>query len=138
MCDKLFDKSKDNEKAADYLFNKKRHYSAIVHCAYYSCFQLILYLLKNYLYRNEASLRDESKNGKKSIHVTCIENIFNDLIEFNSECASDFNDYINELKEMRICSDYQNREIDSNYSLKAINLSRNIKKILKEKYNYAD
>jgi len=137
MCDKLINKSKDNEKAARFLFNKKLHFPTIVHCSYYSCYQLMSYLLEIYLNRDYKSLKNESSYHQDNIHSTSIKTIFKDLYVYDEDKASDFNDKMGELREMRICSDYHNKEIDLSYSLKAIVLLGNIKEILKEKYNYA-
>lgn len=137
MCNKLYSKSEDNEKAANFLFNKKLHFPAVIHCSYYSCYQLMSYLLESFLDRDYNSIRDESHYNNKSVHTISIRSIYKDIREYDTVKASDFNDKIVELKEMRNCSDYKNDDIDWKYCLKAISLLREIKLILIEKYKYA-
>ncbi|MFA5012433.1 MAG: hypothetical protein WC644_10845 [Ignavibacteria bacterium] len=137
MCDILYNKSEDNEKAANYLYNKKIHFPAVIHCSYYSCYQLMSYLLESFLNRDYDSIRNESNYRDKSIHSISIKSIYRDLREYDTVKASDFNDKIAELKEMRNCSDYKNENIDWKFCLKAISLLREIKGILNEKYKYA-
>jgi hypothetical protein len=136
MNDILLKKSLDNFEGAKYLNKRKKHLPAVIHCAYYSCFQIVSYILHKKLSKDSDTLFRECKKKNEAIHNISIKNIYSDLYTYNVSKATDFNSFISQLKDLRIDSDYKDVEIIPNDCDKAILLAKKINDILKEKYNY--
>jgi hypothetical protein len=130
-------KSKDNLEAAKFLNNKKKIYTSVVHCAYYSSFQIFTHILYNELFRNEASIIAESKAFKDTIHNTKIKNVLKDISENNPDDAEKIMSEMGELQELRTDSDYKETEIGVLESFRAIALSESINNLLFKKYKFS-
>ena len=69
--DSLKDKSDLNLAAAELLYQESI-YPAVVHCAYYSCVQLMKYICLNSIGKSEDDLRDLSIQLKQGSHEVLI------------------------------------------------------------------
>ena len=125
------EKSSDNMKAAEILNNKKV-YAPAVHCAYYSCLLRMKHTLVYILKISEADIEEECKKPGGSIHQYAPNNIFPAIHERNKEKASNFLDYVTDLKTFRIKSDYRDVAIGNLESVRSIALARDINEILEE------
>lgn len=124
-------KSSDNLKAAE-LLNNKKIYAPAVHCAYYSCLLRMKHTLVYILKISESVIEEESKKLGGSIHQFAPNNIFRAIHARNKEKASDFLDYVRDLKTFRITSDYKDLAVGNSESVRSIALARDINKILEE------
>jgi hypothetical protein len=131
----LLKKSIDNFKGANYLYKSKKYLPIIIHSAYYSCFQTITHILYSRFKLNYKILLQEMKDSGKSTHNLSIKKIYSDLFRNDEALATDFYQFINELKDMRNDSDYRDVEITIDDCGKALLLSNQINKILSDKYD---
>lgn len=105
--------------------------SSSVHCSYYSCIQMMLHILGSHFMKSDAEISDESyKGGQASngMHNWLIKIIFKEMTIANGSDAVKFNRYINNLKGIRVDSDYKNIEIKQG---KAIQASEEAKETIK-------
>lgn len=127
-------KSKENMDCAKYLYKSKNYFPSIIHSSYYSIFQLIKYILLNNLERTELSLNEEAKYNNTGIHEIYSKLIFKELRDRYPEDASGIYSSINELKQIRIESDYKEKQFTSvEYGL-IINNSEELLKEIKNKF----
>lgn len=104
--DKTFDSGK-------YLLDAS-HFNPCIHCFYYSCFQLIIDLLKEeYHYTDE---QIESGTKESSPHTAIINELKKCL--YGSDINSSFLEEFGWLKKMRIKADYSDRNIGENEARK--------------------
>lgn len=126
----LKNKSDENRLAAHILLDNN-HFSPSVHCSYYSCIQLMKYiLLKDGL--TESELYEKQKISEQNLHEFLINHFFKELRSGNA-----FSQYRNtigrlpELKQLRVDADYKAIEISDEDARKAIQLSNRITSDLK-------
>ena len=130
----LKEKSERSLESANLLSSNARLNNSSVHCAYYSCYQLILYYIDYHNGMNENDRRNEYDNYKKTksskrtlgLHEYWI-NVFNKILirEGKYKCKiKDISDIINkvkELKEYRSQADYSETEFDTKQTVNIYN-----------------
>ncbi len=133
----LQNKSEINYDSAEIL-HQKGNYPSVAHCAYYSCYQLLRHIWYNTLNKTESDLKVIIQNSQsirasqKGTHDILINEI-EKYIKLNN--PSDFrviNANIGQLKKLRHSADYSDSSFLYNDSLKAIELSGNIRPVLKK------
>lgn len=125
----LKNKSEINKLAADFL-HKQSLYPSVVHSAYYSCLQLIKHIIIKESSKTENEVEDEIRNAGESSHEYMI-NRLTAFLNSNGKDFRTFNTTINQLKRLRVDSDYRNVSIDSSKSKNSIDLSESVIKHLK-------
>lgn len=80
----LKNKSEINYAAA-VLLQKQSLYPSVIHCAYYSCFQLMKHLLITNLGKSESDISNEVRNTSDGSHEVMINNILNHLKSQNKD-----------------------------------------------------
>lgn len=126
-------KSDLNKNAAD-LLHDKSYYPSVVHCAYYSCIQLMKHAWLNTMGKSENDLKLLQESHRQNSHVILINQITM-FIRSKSKDNSDkrnFNNGICALKKLRVESDYKNVIIDEDTSKESIDLSKSILNILEK------
>jgi hypothetical protein len=137
MNEPLKQNSLINQSAADVLI-KKQYYVSSVHCSYYSCFQLILFILESYHNITWDNINTEKQTSNNGSHEIAIKKIKNDLIynfKIDSINFKDFNDNIHKLKKLRTDSDYKGINVDMAYSNTAFNISKSLTTFLNKTYS---
>jgi hypothetical protein len=137
----LKSKSELNRAAADSLYKSGQHPSA-VHCAYYSCVQLMKHIIIHKVGKSEqqieAEYRQVDTSGKRiygGIHEYLINILYNILLANNKD-ASKFNSNVTQLKKLRGKSDYSDTfSVDSGISSTSIKLSDIVIKELKTNFS---
>jgi hypothetical protein len=129
MISQLSNKSEINKAAAE-LLQDKSYYPSVVHCAYYSCIQLMKHILLFTLNKTEAEIANEVRNSGEGSHEIMINNI-NGHLRSNNKDWKTFNSSINQLKRLRVNADYENIQIDSTKGSNSILLSNTVLKHLK-------
>jgi hypothetical protein len=114
--------------AAEFL-NMHSHYSSVIHCAYYSCFQRMKYTWLDVMGKSEQDLRDLQTGSGQGTHEVLINQIKH-YLKSKSQDHSVFNKQIIELKRLRVAADYKHILIDQATSEESIKLSRTLLKIL--------
>jgi uncharacterized protein (UPF0332 family) len=124
----LKNKSEINLTAAE-LLHKNNLYPSVVHCAYYSCVQLMRHIWTNKMGKTFDELSVLTKNSKEGSHELLINKVKTFL---RSESLDDraFNNSILQLKKLRVKADYEDEQIDSTISHNSISLSNATIKIL--------
>lgn len=134
-------KSNSNLAIAHYLYTDAPIpcYSASVHCSYYSCLQKIMYILKEFFEDNYVRINAEVKGKKGNTHkdyIIEIGNIIKDKSYIGrSERFKDvqnIQNYLIDLKELRIKADYHDIEIIKDKAAKAHQLAKDIHRIIKK------
>lgn len=131
----LIAKAEFNNSSADLLYNSS-YYAPSVHCAYYSCFQLLKYLIKEKLKidykRQEIEIGADNRINS---HSYVQKKIFDELQlrEKNTLKFREIRTKLKDLQELRINSDYKNVQIDEALSRKAIQYSKELRNYFKEK-----
>jgi Ran GTPase-activating protein (RanGAP) involved in mRNA processing and transport len=107
----LLEKANQNHLAIDFLIDKKLLAPA-VHCGYYSCFQKIDYVLKEFYTDERDQLHQKVLGGKGNLHGNTIKE-FTSLFrrKFDRSEGFELDDMLKELKEFRKKSDYDDEEI---------------------------
>jgi hypothetical protein len=125
----LLEKSKNSLEASS-LLQTEELYSSSVHCAYYSCIQLMKHILLNI---NNLNLEDfNSGSMGKGSH----EFIINQIVSGNQKTTyKEFRKTIYELKKLRIDADYEEIKISEKDSQNAHQFAEKIHLILKQTYN---
>ncbi len=141
MSTLLRDKATVNFDAAKLLKESPNyHHCSSIHCSYFSCFQVVKYIVLEIYGVHEESIyssRRPDPSRPKSEHEYLIEYLHRKLIEKKEIIdASVFKNKINELKSMRTLSDYKMVFIDKFKSDKAYELANEISIILKKAYRY--
>ncbi len=131
-------KSEENLRLANRIISEKSgHYSTCVHCAYYSCVQLMLHILRSDFNKSDEQIDEESKNGSKKeggFHNWIINNINQAFFVKDKKYidSRDFADKINALKWLRIKADYKNMEINEKKAKRAVENAGSINLTLKK------
>ena len=113
----LKNKSTTNLYAAKVL-HQKTLFSSVIHCAYYSCFQLMKHTWLHFMRKTENDLSHFNKGS----HEFLINQTTNFLAN-HSKNHRNFRQNIYNLKRLRLKADYEDSAIDFQTSKKAINLS---------------
>ena len=131
-------KSGISRSAADILM-ANHHYPPVIHCAYYSCIQLIKHILLYNLKLSETDLYNEQKalRSKQSnslvLNVYLINKITTEL-KNNKKDWKAFNSSIMQLKKLRVAADYEDTMIDISKGSTSITLSDGILRQLKKDF----
>jgi len=115
------------------------HYCSSIHCAYFSCFQILKFIILAIFNENEEEVYAKRKTGTREIgeHDYYIQRIHEHIISTKDYgSAKDFKNKIIELKSLRTVSDYKIDTIEQNKSEYAIRLADEILKILRKNFNY--
>lgn len=128
----LVQKSNFNLDAAEELI-KKSLYAPSVHCSYYACFQFLKYSLKNYQNITYEIIENECKGYTYGTHNYIINNCL-DVLKSKTDHSTlkDIKRDIKDLKEFRLDSDYYDKEILIEESIKSLTLSKNIITFIKK------
>jgi uncharacterized protein (UPF0332 family) len=126
----LKNKSSLNLNAAEFLCSEGYH-PAVVHCAYYSCFQLMKHTWLFSMGKTNEALRTLNNNSRNGSHEVLI-NQLKLYIKSKSQDDRDFNTIILQLKRLRVHADYVNVSIGSTQSNQSIALSKSAQQILKK------
>jgi hypothetical protein len=104
----LSQKSKENFEAIDILIEHNLK-APVVHCAYYSCLQLLMHFVHRYSSHTEDELKKETQ-GKGS-HNYYISIYYNEIKGLNPKNVHAFYKYFTKFKRKRTEADYYNIEI---------------------------
>lgn len=136
----LLDKSYENIQAArELISNHNEYYAASIHCSYYSCYQLIIYLLKyQHGYGNTRQYRAiGSVEGSHEETINLLWRELNDLDNSQNprtRVATHFDRYMKTLRNMRAKADYKEEVIDSYNSEYVYDDAVKLRQILIDKY----
>jgi hypothetical protein len=119
-------KSDFNTSAADLLYDNHL-YAPSVHCAYYSCLQLIKFLIKDFLNVDYPDQKIESDHLKQNSHEYVIRKLLNEVYGFSRLDYIDLRRNIYDLKSFREMSDYENKMVDIKLSKKSIEKANDIR-----------
>jgi len=108
-----------NKEAADVLFQQSL-YAPSVHCAYYSCFQLLKYILKTKLNKPYAQQAAEISASTGGTHAYIKSQILREIASSDRQNYTDVNRKLGDLKLFRERADYDNVQIDIEFSEKSI------------------
>ena len=125
----LKNKSEINRNAA-VLLQSQSLYPSVIHCSYYSCFQLMKHIVLTTLGKTEADIAKEVKNSSNGSHEVMINNITAHL-KVNNKDWRTFSQTIGQLKRLRVSADYENVSIDSVKGSNSISLCDDIIRLLK-------
>ena len=131
----LKEKSEFNADAAQLLIDESL-FAPSVHCAYYSVFQLLKYLFTKEKNISFNQLSQNIASGKRNTHQYLIEEFCLYLQTLNNQyfdryLITKLEDKVNDLKQLRVESDYYDAQIDSIKSNKALQISEEIIQELK-------
>lgn len=126
----LRNKSEFNIEAAEHL-DSQSIYPPVAHCAYYSCYQFMKHIWLNSMKKTDSDLAVLTRSTTEGSHEVLINQISIYLKSKNQDTRS-FNTEIVSLKKLRHKSDYDNVEIGSEISTKAIKLSKSSTVFLKK------
>lgn len=130
----LKEKVEFNKSAAELLYDNN-FYAPSVHCAYYSCFQLLKYLIKEKLFidyfQQEIEISEDRTRSHAYVHKKILDEI--QLKEKDTNKFREIRTKLKDLQELRIKSDYRNIQIDELLGRRAIEYSNDLKNYFKEK-----
>jgi hypothetical protein len=126
----LKNKSELNLGAAE-LLHQYSYYSSVVHCAYYSCIQLMKHTWLNSMGKSDNDLRNLNNSSSQASHEVLINQI-KIFIQSKSQNGRVFNRDILQLKRLRVNADYDEILIDSKKSNDSLILSKSSLNILKK------
>lgn len=124
----LRNKSELNVKAAT-LLHDNLFYLSVVHCAYYSCIQLMKHAWLYSMDKSENDLQDLQKEKHKGSHEVLITEL-KIFIKNKAKDDKGFSSAILELKRLRVTSDYLDESIDADTSKQSMKLSNLVLDIL--------
>lgn len=127
----LKSKSDINLMAAE-LLHKNHLYPSVVHCSYYSCFQLMKHLWLGKMGKTEEDLKTANNNTTEGSHEVLINKIIAYLKNCTSADSRTFQSNIGQLKKLRKKADYESVQIDISVSKDSIDLSKATSGILKK------
>jgi uncharacterized protein (UPF0332 family) len=127
----LKQKSDINLMAAELLHNNSL-YPSVVHCSYYSCFQLMKHLWLGKMGKTEEDLKTANNNTTEGSHEVLINKIIAYLKNSTSADSRTFQSNIGQLKKLRKKADYESVQIDVSVSKDSIDLSKATSGILKK------
>ena len=121
-------------KSEKNILQDKGFYAPAVHCLYYSCFQLVFYILIAKLGKEKSNLVSKVSQSKWGGHKVYLDELYSDLIEKNRRDHSRFQNLYNQLKKYRIEADYEDLDIDISKYRKSHELMTDIFALLKKYY----
>ncbi len=131
----LKEKSKFNIQAAE-LLQENNLFAPSVHCSYYSCLQLMKVVINEFLGISfeelERNIKNAQETQKLNTHTYIIKTISDNIRYGSKENQGEFDRRIKDLKHCRISSDYENVQITTFESDKALIIAKEIRKQLKE------
>lgn len=130
----LKQKSGFNKDAAEVLFTQGL-FAPSVHCSYYSCFQLLKYIINDFFgvdYDVQAIEMRSEKLGSHQYVIKYINTQLKTLTDLKER--RDFIRKIKDLKDYRLNSDYENISIDSDIGNRAIKKANEIRTYIEEKF----
>lgn len=131
----LREKVEFNKSAADLLY-KNNYYAPSIHCAYYSCFQLLKYLIKEKLKIDYNQQEVEIGLDKRLNSHSYVQKKILDEIQVREKDSNKFREIrtkLKDLQELRINSDYRNMQIDEPKGRRAIQYSNELRNYFKDK-----
>jgi hypothetical protein len=132
----LKEKSIFNYDAAELLIQNNL-YAPSIHCSYYSCFQLLKYIIYYFFGVEYTKLASDISHSGKKTHEYIIEYVYDEIDKNSRDIGAkrNFKRKINELKRFRIDSDYDDVEIDLDKSDKAYRYSAEIRSYLQQTFH---
>jgi len=122
-------KSEFNKSAAELLYDNNL-YAPCVHCAYYSCLQLIKFLIKDFMSIDYPDQKIESDSLKQNSHEYVIKKLLSEIHKLSRFDYLDLRRNIYDLKSFREISDYENQIVDIDISKKSIDKANDIRSYL--------
>lgn len=129
----LKEKSKSNKDAAE-LLQKSNMFVSSVHCSYYCCLQLMKHLVAVKLGITYENQENEIKHTNSKAHVYVINKIGTPSNIKDPLDRREFIANINQLKDLRVESDYKNISIDKSKSQKAYSTACSVIEQLKTNF----
>ena len=126
----LRNKSEINLDSAE-LLHKNYMYPSVVHCSYYSCYQLMKHIWLTSMSKTDAELRLLTSSTKEGSHEVLINQLYF-YIKSRSQDFREFNNTIGQLKKLRRKADYEDVQIDFSKSKNSIDLSKSTLSILRK------
>lgn len=134
----LIRKSKCNLDAAHLLISSAKLFSPSVHCSYYSCVQLMVFILINEFGISESHIETQARNASTGTHKFAIDKIYSELFRSQDDEkrieALKFQRIINSLKEKRILSDYKEFAVNVDFANNSLKESKEARNLLLELY----
>ena len=133
----LENKSEINYDSAKIL-HERGYYPSVAHCSYYSCYQLFRHIWFHGMGKNEYDLKfvidsiKDKRTESKGSHDVLINEIQKYIKENNSNDFRVINSNIAQLKRLRNSADYEDKAFRYNESLKSIQLSDELRPVLKK------
>ncbi|MDR2813841.1 MAG: hypothetical protein LBB79_04195 [Prevotellaceae bacterium] len=118
-------------KDAARLLDAKGFYPAVAHCAYYSCYQLLIHIWLHSMGKSETDLVLKRTTYNAGSHETLINEVWEHIKRKNKSDARTFNENIFQLKRLRLSADYADASFGYTQSRKSMELSASITPILK-------
>lgn len=132
---KLKEKSNFNIQAAEILLRDSL-YAPSVHCSYYSCFQLLKYIIKFFFGINYDLQATNISSSTQKTHQYVVNFVTSELKRFvGFEESKKFKRKIKDLKQFRIESDYEDIEINSDKGELALKKAKEIRIYLIKNFN---
>jgi uncharacterized protein (UPF0332 family) len=129
---KLREKSEFNIEAAILLVDNNL-YAPSVHCSYYSCVQLMKYIIKDFFEIDYSEMASQISQSKSGTHVFLINYLSDSLYDnVSAEKSRSFRRSIKDLKQFREEADYEDVEVLFDKSEKSLNMAKEIIRELKE------
>lgn len=128
----LRQKSEFNITAAQYLIDENIDAPSI-HCSYFSCFQLLKVVLKEFLKIDYNQQEKEIKDSYLNSHKYVIKKVLNEIRQDSELRYVDMRRIIYDLKTLREKADYRDIRIDNLTSLQAYNMAMEIRTYLTKK-----
>ncbi|MCO6488328.1 MAG: hypothetical protein J5I98_07925 [Phaeodactylibacter sp.] len=122
----LLKKSKENN-VAFLLLKEREYYTPAVHCCYYSCFQKIISILKEY-YPKEFEEMNKQRNISHSQQISLFTNNYIRTIEKNN--GTKIHRFMTQLRDLRKKADYEDELISKEQMEKAESYSKQIHKFI--------
>ncbi len=119
-------KSRKSLEAAKKLIDSQL-YNSVPHCAYYSIVQLMKYI-------TIVILNDQVEWKNKGYHEKQIDLIKKEFPKNNYKDSNEFYKEVHKLKKLRVQGDYKKTLLDHNQADKAIQLSEQLKALLKKNF----
>jgi uncharacterized protein (UPF0332 family) len=132
---KLRQKSDFNIDAADLLLAKNL-FASSVHCSYYSCFQLLKFTIKEFCGVDYELQSVNASNSNQKTHQFVVNYISNELKSYVSfQESRDFKRKINDLKQFRVESDYENIEVNFDKGNEALSRAKELRAYIIKSFN---
>ena len=129
--DILIEKSKDNFDAIQIL-EASKHYTPIIHCAYYSSLQLVMYYFYEYVENDREKIKNNISYTKTSSHSYFINGLTTEIKKINRPLSIKIYKALNNFKKKRNDADYSEIIISESDAYKARDIAKSINKCLKK------